>query len=68
MTRLPPLPLALEERIEALNNEIEALIQDRVALEKAQCPGIPEATLRQMFDAKFGKCRCLAYKQFKDAP
>jgi len=61
---LPQPPASLEQRIDAIRAEVEALIQDRIALEKAQCPGIPEPCLRQMFDAKYGRCKCLAFKQF----
>ncbi|MBV9556362.1 MAG: hypothetical protein JO254_04740 [Pseudolabrys sp.] len=57
-----PLSATLEQRIDAINTEVEALIQDRIAAEKAESPGIPEGVLRQMFDARYGKCGCRAYK------
>ena len=69
LLRPPPVKPAsatLAERIDAINAEVEALIQDRIAAEKAANPGIPEQSLRQMFDAKYGRCKCLAFKQFSD--
>jgi hypothetical protein len=66
MLRLPPLKPAsatLDERIDAILNEVEALIQDRIAAEKAESPGIPEASIRMLFDNRFGRCACRAYKE-----
>jgi len=55
----PPLPLA--ERARAVRDEIETLIQNRIAAEKTQNPGLPEQVLRQLFDSKHGICACKAH-------
>ena len=58
--KLPPPPASLDERIDVTLAEIEALIVERVAAAKVE--GVPEGALRQMFDAKYGRCACRAYK------
>jgi hypothetical protein len=60
-----PLSATLAQRIEQINAEVEALIQDRIAAEKAQNPGVPEQVLRQLFDAKHTKCKCVAHQQMQ---
>ena len=66
MPPVRPIRATLEERIDQLHSEIEALIQDRLALEKAQCPSVPVQQLRQMFDAKNGVCACRVAKRMND--
>jgi hypothetical protein len=62
----PPLPPAtLAQRVEALHNEIEAIISERIAAEMATAPGVPEGVIRQMFNARYGKCKCVAYQQMQ---
>jgi hypothetical protein len=68
LLRPPPTKTAastLAERIDQITAEIEALIQDRIALEAAECPGVPAVSLRQLFDARFGRCACKAYKRMQ---
>jgi hypothetical protein len=60
-------PLTLAERIRAIRDEVEALIQSRIAAEAAQCGGLVHAgTLRMMFDNKYGRCACRVHDQLCD--
>lgn len=61
-----PASATLAERIEAIHAEVQALIEDHIAAEKAQCPGIPETMLRQMFDARYGVCACRVHSRLED--
>jgi hypothetical protein len=60
-----PLSATLAQRIEQIHAEVEALIQDRIAAEMATAPGVPEGVIRQMFNARYGKCKCVAYQQMQ---
>jgi hypothetical protein len=63
---IPPLPIpsaSLAERIAQVRTEIESLIEDAVAKESAMAPGVPVGVIRQMFNARYGKCACLAFEQ-----
>ena len=66
MPPVRPLRETLDQRIEALHAEIEAMILDRIALEKAGAPGVPEQMIRDMFDAKYGVCACRVAKRMSD--
>lgn len=59
---LRPAPATLAERIEQIQSEITALIEDRLAEEKAGNPGVPLESIGQMFHARWGHCACRAYK------
>jgi hypothetical protein len=62
----PPLPPAtLAQKIEQIHADVESLIQVRIAAEMATAPGVPEGVIRQMFNARYGKCKCVAYQQMQ---
>jgi len=58
--RKNPIP-TLQERIEALREEIDEFIDERVAEEKKNCPGVPEGILRNILLARSGDCLCRGY-------
>jgi hypothetical protein len=53
----------LEERIDALHAEIEELITARIKDEAAQAVGVPEIVVRQLFNSRWGTCRCTVAKE-----
>ena len=53
----------LEERIESLRADIDAFIDERVAAEAKQCPGVPLLVIRQIATGRAGGCQCEAYLQ-----
>jgi hypothetical protein len=54
------MPL-LKDRIEQLREEIDERIDELVAIEKANCPGVPEPVLRNLMTARAGGCQCRQY-------
>jgi len=62
MPPVRPIRATLDERLDQIHSEIEALIEDRIALEAAENPGVPQVVLRQMFNSRFGACHCAAYR------
>lgn len=62
MPKLPTLP----ERIAAIREEIDELIDARVEIERAQCPGIPAGVLRNMMTARGCHCEVLLEIAAKD--
>jgi hypothetical protein len=68
MPALRPAPAptrasTLDERIAAIHADMEAIIEDRIAVEAASAVGVPRQVIRQMFDARYGRCLCRAYEQ-----
>lgn len=61
-----PLRATLLERIEQIHNEVDALIQDRIAEEAAANPGVPAVSLRALFDSRYGICACRVAKRLND--
>lgn len=54
-----PKTLPLEERIESIRAELDALIDRKVAEVKKQCPGVPEASIRYEI-TRGTACQCAA--------
>ena len=57
-----PAAATLAERIEQVQAEITALIEDFCSREKAENPTLPLEWIKQNFRARFGSCLCNAYK------
>jgi hypothetical protein len=53
---------SLEERIKALHEEIEAVIEKHVDISAASVTAIPRETLRRCLVARAGGCRCEEYR------
>ena len=53
---------SLEERIKALHEEIDELIERQVDISAANVTAIPRETLRRCLVARAGGCRCEEYK------
>jgi hypothetical protein len=53
---------SLEERIKALHEEIDELIERQVDISAANVTAIPRGVLRQCLVARAGGCRCEEYK------
>jgi hypothetical protein len=51
----------LKDRIELLREEIDKRIDELVALEKPNCPGVPELVLRNIMTSRSNGCQCRAY-------
>jgi hypothetical protein len=54
------LPLS-EQRVQALQNEINAYIDQRAAALKAESPGVPVGVLRNILTSRSGGCECRAF-------
>jgi hypothetical protein len=55
-----PLPLS-EQRVQALQAEINAFIDARADALKAESPGVPVGVLRNILTARASGCECRAY-------
>jgi hypothetical protein len=55
----------LEDRIRAIQAEIDAIIDAKVEAEAKQCPGVPVGVLRNLITAKGGGCQCRQYLEIK---
>lgn len=55
--RPPPLT---EERVKAIRDEIDAIIDARVVAEATTCPGVPAGVLRNLITRGLG-CQCAVY-------
>jgi hypothetical protein len=55
--------LPLNERIEAIREEIDELIDQRVEAERELAPGVPAGVLRNLITARSGGCACEAWLQ-----
>jgi hypothetical protein len=53
---------SLEERIKALHEEIDAVIERHVDISAANVTAIPRETLRQCLVARAGGCSCEEYR------
>jgi putative N-acetylmannosamine-6-phosphate epimerase len=53
---------SLEERIKALHEEIDALIERQVDISAANVTAIPRETLRRCLVGRAGGCRCEEYR------
>jgi hypothetical protein len=51
----------LEQRIESLRAEIDAIIDDRVKQIASQSPGVPSSVIRNLLTARAPACRCSQY-------
>lgn len=58
-----PRPTRLEDRIEELRTEIDAIIDERVARIATQSPGVPSGVIRNLLTARAPSCRCAQYIQ-----
>jgi hypothetical protein len=61
--RPAPAP-SLRDRIEAIRLEVQELVAARVALIKAECPGVPEETIRRSITR--GDCPCATYQRLTE--
>lgn len=59
MRTLPALPL--EERIEQIRAEIEAVIDARVKLVASESLGVPPGVIRNLLTARAPACPCTQY-------
>jgi hypothetical protein len=50
-----------EDRIRAIQVEIDSVIEARVAQVMAACPNVPEDVVRNILNGRTGDCRCRAY-------
>jgi hypothetical protein len=53
----------LKERIEAIRDEIDEIIDARVEAQRPQCPGVPAQVLRNLITNRSGGCHCEAALQ-----
>lgn len=63
LNRTPP-PLD-ENKVQALQAEINAFIDARAAEMKKTCEGVPVQVLRNILTNRSGGCECRAYQQIK---
>jgi hypothetical protein len=65
-----PPSRSLEDRIEEIHSEINAMIDARVEETAQQCPGVPRDMLRQLIvvRATGGLCRCAVWAHLKHDP
>ena len=59
MRTLPAPPL--EERIQQIRAEIEAVIDARVNLVASESPGVPPGVIRNLLTARAPACPCTQY-------
>jgi hypothetical protein len=70
----PPIEEAkygdIPNRIAALETNIRELIEERISLEAAECPGVPRSVVAQLYHSRMSgnqTCWCGVYrKAFKD--
>ena len=55
--------MPLDERIKSIRTDIDAFIDARVADIKKDCPGLPDATIRNTLTR--GQCQCGQYLLLK---
>lgn len=58
----------LEERLAALHDEIEVLLQAHFDAIAKENPGIPRAGIEQRFFMRAGGCRCAAFRILNGQP
>ena len=58
--RTLPVPL-LEERIQQIRAEIEAVIDARVNVVASESPGVPPGVIRNLLTARAPACPCTQY-------
>ena len=51
----------LDDRIGAIREEINAIIDGRVREIKIDCPGVPDGSIRRMITAQNTGCECRQY-------
>lgn len=51
----------IEDRIEELRAEIDAIIDARVARIASESPGVPAGVIRNLLTARTPSCRCAQY-------
>jgi len=61
MATKQPRALRLEDRIEELRAEIDAIIDARVENIAEQSPGVPAGVIRNLLTARAPSCRCAQY-------
>jgi hypothetical protein len=66
MTKKKLTPPSLQERIEALHEEIDAIITAFVDEVKTRCENVPWGILKQTVIGRAGGCRCREYKIIHD--
>ncbi len=59
-----PQPLD-EDRVNALRDEIDAFIDERVEQQSKKCPGVPKLVIRNILTARSLDCQCKAYLALK---
>jgi hypothetical protein len=57
-----PKKLTLEQRIEALHEEIDSVIAKHFDKIAASCPGVPRGVIEQTVIGRAHGCRCEAFK------
>lgn len=62
--KTPRLP-TLEDRIEQIRTEVEAIIEARVAAVAEQTPGVPTGVIRNLITARTPACACAQYLALK---
>jgi hypothetical protein len=55
----------LDERVTALRQELDALIDERAAAVAADCPGVPLGVIRNILTRRSDGCQCAAYLELK---
>jgi hypothetical protein len=64
----PAVPLTvptLDQRLDAILEELEAVIDARTDEMCADAPGVPRLVIRRLLEAKGGGCACKAFKALK---
>jgi hypothetical protein len=64
LSKPTPPPLS-EQRVQALQDEINAFIDARADALKAEAPNVPTAVLRNIICSRSGGCACRTYLQIK---
>jgi hypothetical protein len=54
--------IPLEERLEALQAEIDVIIAELVDRRAAACPGVPRGIVENILVGRAGDCKCKAYQ------
>jgi hypothetical protein len=62
-----PGVIPLEDRLEALQAEIDAVIAELVDARTAACPGVPRGIVENIVIGKAGGCKCEALKLVRKA-
>jgi hypothetical protein len=62
-----PVSLSLEERLEALQSEIDTIIAELVDRRAAACPGVPRGIVENIVIGRAGGCKCEALKLVRKA-